>query len=215
MGELTRQLEALREERAAAPTKAAEIGAEAIKSLKERGMGKDIPAVGAYAPDFSLPNQDGAIVHLQELLREGPLVLNFYRGSWCPFCNLQLRALQMALPSMRALGANLLAVSPELPDGSLTLKERHSLGFDVLSDSGNLVAKQYGLVFQLTDQHLEALKQRGQDLAVINGDEGARELPIPGTFVINRAGIVERAYADPDHTYRVDPDEIIQYLESR
>ena len=105
MGELTRQLEALREERAAAaPTKAAEIGAEAIKSLKERGMGKDIPAVGAYAPDFSLPNQDGAIVHLQELLREGPLVLNFYRGSWCPFCNLQLRALQMALPSMRALG---------------------------------------------------------------------------------------------------------------
>jgi len=108
-----------------------------------------------------------------------------------------------------------LAVSPELPDGSLTLKERHALSFDVLSDLANVVAKQYGLAFQLTDQHLEALKQRGQDLAAINGDEGARELPIPGTFIIDRTGIVEKAYADSDHTYRIDPDEIIEYLKSR
>jgi peroxiredoxin len=215
LGKLTTQLEALRAERAAAPvTRATEIGAEAIRLLKARGMGSDSIRVGSDAPDFSLPNQNGKIVHLRELLKDGPVVLSFYRGSWCPFCNLQLRALQDALPRILELGATLVAVSPELPDGSLTLTERHSLTFSVLSDLGNTVAKQYGLVFRLGDEHVQALKERGQDLTAINGEEGANELPIPATFVINKAGVVEVTCVDSDHTYRVDPDHIIQYLES-
>jgi peroxiredoxin len=177
-------------------------------------MGSDSIRVGSDAPDFSLPNQNGKIVHLRELLKDGPVVLSFYRGSWCPFCNLQLRALRDALPRILELGASLVAVSPELPDGSLTLTERYSLTFSVLSDLGNTVAKQYGLVFRLGDEHVQALKERGQDLTAINGEEGANELPIPATFIINKAAVVEVTCVDSDHTYRVDPDHIIRYLES-
>ena len=169
LGKLTTQLEALRAERAAVPaTRATEIGAESIRLLKARGMGSDAIRVGSDAPDFSLPNQNGKIVHLRELSK----------------------------------------------DGSLTLTDRHSLTFSVLSDLGNTVAKQYGLVFRLADEHVQALKERGQDLTAINGEDGAIELPIPATFVINTAGVVEVTCVDPDHTYRVDPDTIIRYLES-
>jgi peroxiredoxin len=215
MGQLTDEIAALRSEREAAPpTEASEVGRQAINRLKAEGMEQRAANVGSPAPDFSLPDQNGRLVRLKDLLAHGPVVMSFYWGSWCPFCNLELRGLQRSLPRITELGANLVAISPQLPDGSLSLAERHALEFPVLSDVGNAVAKKYGIVFRLAEEHVASLKQRGDDLARINGQDGADELPIPATFVINKHGIVQAAFVNADHTYRVDPDDIITVLES-
>jgi peroxiredoxin len=215
MGQLTDEIAALRSEREAAPpTNASEVGKRAIERLKAQGMGADVVKVGSQAPDFSLPDQNGQIVRLKDLLESGPVVVSFYRGSWCPFCNLELRGLQSSLPRIKELGANLVAISPQLPDGSLSLAERHALEFPVLSDVGNSVAKKFGIVFRLAEEHVAALRERGDDLARINGQDGAGELPIPTTFVINKRGIVQTAFVDADHSYRLDPDDMIAVLES-
>jgi peroxiredoxin len=215
MGQLTDELAALRAERlAATPTELSEVSREAVKMLRPHGWGADVIRPGTKAPEFSLPDQNGETVHLSGLLNAGHVILTFYRGSWCPFCNLELRAFQRSLPRIRELGANLVAVSPELPDRSLTLVERHALEFPVLSDRENVVAKKYGIVFRLGGEHLRLLKERGQDLMQINGKEGAAELPVPATFIINKSGVVAVTCVDPDHTYRVDPDDLIEYLES-
>jgi peroxiredoxin len=215
MGQLTDEIADLRSEREAAPpTKASEVGKRAINRLKAEGMEERAVNVGSQAPDFSLPDQNGQIVRLKDLLSDGPVVISFYRGSWCPFCNLELRGLQRSLPRIKELAASLVAISPQLPDSSLSLSERHALEFPVLSDVGNSVAKKYEIVFRLVEEHVASLKQRGDDLARINGRDGADELPIPATFLINKHGIVQAAFVDADHTYRVDPDDIIAVLES-
>jgi peroxiredoxin len=105
---------------------------------------------GDRAPEFVLANASGRMIRLDELLTRGPVVLTFYRGAWCPYCNTQLRSLQQALPELEALGASLVAVSPQLPDGSLELIDKHALTFDVLSDSKSRVASEYAIVFALT-----------------------------------------------------------------
>lgn len=215
MGQLTDEIAALRSEREAAPpTNASEVGKRAVERLKAQGMGEGAVKIGSQAPDFNLPDQNGQIMRLKGLLEDGPVVISFYRGSWCPFCNLELRGLQRSLGKIKQLGANLVAISPQLPDGSLSLVERHALEFPVLSDIGNAVARKYGIVFRLVEEHLASLKERGDDLARINGQEGAGELPIPATFVVNKSGIVRAAFVDADHTYRVDPDDVIAALES-
>jgi peroxiredoxin len=215
MGTMTEEIAELRKQRADAPrTRASEIGERTIRDLIASGTGSQAAKPGEVAPRFVLPNHNGALVALDDLLKKGPVVLSFYRGEWCPFCNLELKALQRNYERMQKLGASLVAISPQMPDGSLTVQERHSLEFPVLSDVGNRVAREYGIVFQLPEDLLEVFEERGLHLSRVNGEEGARELPIPATFVLRKDGTVRAAFVNADHTQRTDPDEIVKILES-
>lgn len=167
--------------------------------------------MGDAAPGFALPGIAGRQVVLEDLLRQGPVVLTFYRGGWCPYCNLQLRAYQAALPQMVALGARLVAVSPQLPDNSLGTAEKNALTFDVLSDVGNVVARRYGLVYALPPELREALRSNDKALSRINGDENW-ELPVPATYVIGEDGRVMLASLHIDYRTRLDPEVILGAL---
>lgn len=166
---------------------------------------------GDRAPDFDLPSADGRRVRLSDQLEQGPVVLTFYRGAWCPYCNLQLRRLQQALPAFETLGASLLAVSPQLPDGSRAVVDRNALAFAVLSDRNSFVASIYGIVFALAPDDRALFIQAGNDLSNANGDNSWL-LPAPSTFVIAADGIIRHARIDADYTGRIQPDEIIDAL---
>jgi peroxiredoxin len=166
---------------------------------------------GAQAPDFTLPDARGNAVTLSHLLTQGPVVMTFYRGQWCPYCHLQLRAYQQALPHMQARGASLVAISPQTPDHSRALAEKLELTFALLSDMGNQVARQFGLVFTIDEAVRGAHKQVGADLPRFNGIE-SWELPMAGTFLIDQAGTVRLAFVHPDFTRRLDPSVVIARL---
>jgi peroxiredoxin len=167
--------------------------------------------VGADAPMFTLPDARGGEVSLEDLLANGPVVLVFYRGAWCPYCNLQLAAFQSALPDIRAAGATLVAVSPQTPDQSLTLAERHALEFPVLSDIGNAVARGYGLVFRQSEAATATSRALGIELADFNGDD-SNTLPAASTFVIGEDGVIRFASVSGDYRWRVGPDEVLAAL---
>lgn len=169
---------------------------------------------GERAPDFSLPDIHGHPVTLAHLLAQGPVIVTFYQGAWCPYCSLQLRAYQQALTQIRALGASLVAISPQVPEHSRALAEREQLTFPVLSDVGNVVARRFGLVCTLDEAVRPAHRRLGADLPAINGDT-SWELPIPGTFIIDQTGTVLLAAVDPDFTHRLDPSAIIARLFGR
>jgi peroxiredoxin len=163
-------------------------------------------------PSFMLPDAKGNDVSSEEFLKKGPVVISFYRGGWCPYCNLELKALQSKLPEIKALGAELIAISPELPDYSLTTQEKNALAFPVLSDKDNEVARKFGLVFDL-DKELIPLFQKvfDWDLVAINGSEKV-ELPIPATYVVSRDGVIQFAFVNSDYTQRAEPDKILEVL---
>jgi peroxiredoxin len=168
-------------------------------------------AVGDRAADFELPNAQGHRVHLVDQLDRGPVVLIFYRGAWCPFCNLQLRSLQHALTRVQALGASLLAISPELPDGSRAMVEQAALTFEVLSDLHSTVAAAYGITFTLTPTEQALFLEVGNDLGKANGDT-SWVLPAPATFVIAGDGTIHHTRVDADYTSRITADEILSAL---
>ena len=169
-------------------------------------------AVGDQAPEFTLPNALGRPVSLAELLAHGPVVVTFYRGEWCPYCNLQIRALQAALPSLRELGASLVAISPQAADHSLSLTEKHALAFPVLSDLDQEVIRAYRVQFTLAGD-LEDLQVNvwHNDPADHNADH-SRSLPVPATFVIDRDGIVRYAFVPADWRTRAEPADIVAAL---
>lgn len=183
----------------------------ATEKLIKSGIVENCLKEGDKMPAFSLPNAINETVSSSILLNNGPLVINFYRGGWCPYCNLELRAFQEALPEIKDLGAQLVAISPNLPDKSLSSIEKHSLTFEVLSDIGNKVSRQFGLVFTLDAQLQPLYKQFGIDLLAFNGDE-SYELPMPATYVISSDGIIKLAFVDADYTKRLEPDEVIKIL---
>ena len=178
-----------------------------IEALARSGIAASGLREGTLAPDFTLPDVHGRAVTLSALLGQGPVVLTFYRGEWCPHCNLQLRAYEAILPQIRELGVSLVAVSPQTPDQSLTTTEQKGLTFPVLSDAGNEVARRYGLVFSLS----ETLRAGSADLPAYNGDD-SWELPMPGTFVIAPDGTVQLAFVDADWTRRLEPAAILDAL---
>jgi peroxiredoxin len=167
--------------------------------------------VGADAPMFTLPDARGGEVSLEDLLANGPVVLVFYRGAWCPYCNLQLAALQSALADIDAAGATLVGVSPQTPDQSLSLAERHGLEFPVLSDSGNHVAREYGLVYTSSDVNTETLRELGVELSTFNGDD-TNTLPAAATFVVGNDGRIRFASVSGDYRWRVGPEEVLEAL---
>lgn len=185
----------------------------AVTGLSAEETAEIARTVGDEAPNFTLPNATGGEVELANALAEGPVVLTFYRGTWCPYCNTELRDLQAVLPDIEAAGASLIAISPQQPDSSLSMQEKHSLTFPVLSDSGNAVSRAYGLVFSVGEDVKERYEAIGIDLAVVNGDE-AWELPIPATYVIDTEGVVRFAFVEADYTQRATPQEILAALQS-
>jgi peroxiredoxin len=166
---------------------------------------------GDRVPDFQLPDARGGSVRLTDLLAHGPVVLNFYRGGWCPYCNLELRALQKALPDITRLGAQLVAISPQIPDESLATAEKHALAFPVLSDVGSVTAKAYGIAFDLAEELRPIYTRFGHALPDKNGDD-SWVLPIPATYVIDRDGKIALAFIDVDYRNRLEPAEILSVL---
>jgi peroxiredoxin len=170
-----------------------------------------VPSPGSAAPLFELPNHKGTTVSLTGLLETGPVVVVFYRGVWCPYCNLTLRAYQQHVPEITQLGATVVAVSPQAPDDSLTVAERNDLTYEVLSDVRAAAARAYGLVFRLPRYLQEAYQEMGHPLPAFNGTDDW-ELPIPATFVIDRDGTIRFADADPDYTRRANPAVVLAAL---
>jgi peroxiredoxin len=167
--------------------------------------------VGDRAPGFRLPEARGGEVALDDLLSDGPVVLVFYRGAWCPYCNLQLAAFQSALADLRAAGAALVAVSPQTPDQSLSFAEHRALAFLVLSDAGNAVARRYGLVFTQSEAVTATSRELGIELSDFNGDD-SNTLPAAATFVIGQNGTIRFASITGDYRWRVGPDEVLAAL---
>jgi peroxiredoxin len=182
-----------------------------VEKLARSSYGSESPKIGAKASDFSLPDAHGATIHLADLLAKGPAVVTFYRGGWCPFCNLQLRAYQHIVPEIQSLDATLVAISPQTPDNSLSTAQKAELSFLVLSDLHNRVARTYGLVYRLSPGLQELQTMFGNEPPKFNGDD-SWELPVPGTFIIDSTGIVRLASVDPDYTKRLEPAEILVAL---
>jgi peroxiredoxin len=172
------------------------------------GVGKDAPAVGDTAPAFTLPDQLGREISSAELYAKGPLVISFYRGSWCPYCSLELHALQRYLPKIEALGASLVAISPQLPDESMSTAEKYELSFTVLSDVGNVIARKYGLVFTLSETIRPVYSKFGIDLPKFNGTDSF-ELPVPGTFIVDQHGRICAEHVSADYKQRMEPEDIL------
>lgn len=180
-----------------------------MSSSESFQAGSDALTVGQKAPDFVLPDPHGAEVSLSGLLAKGPVVVTFYRGGWCPYCNLQLRAIQTRLADMHALSAELVAISPQVPDESLAQLERDPLAFPVLSDQDARVAAEYGVAWEVPDAILDHMrKDRNLELTEINGGNG-HVLPIPGTFVLGRDGLVKWRYVNVDYRYRAEPEDVV------
>ena len=168
-------------------------------------------SVGEKAPDFVLNNAFGEKVRLRDKLDTGPVILVFYRGAWCPFCNLHLHALQNTLPEFKKLGAQLIAITPQVPDKSVEQLKKEGYPFQVLSDLDSKVMKDYKLLYELPDHLVEVYKKHGIDVEEYNG-KGRKVLPVPGTFVIDANGIVQAVFADTDYKKRMEPSSIINIL---
>ncbi|WP_328742538.1 AhpC/TSA family protein [Streptomyces caniferus] len=194
------------------PAAARAVMERAGRDLAASGQAERALQPGDAAPRFSLPTATGGTVALDSLLSEGPVVLTFYRGAWCPYCNLALRALQQHHAEITARGARLVAISPQIPDESLTLTEKHALAFDVLSDLGSGTAKQYGLSFDLPDDLAAVYDSFGFDLQRVNGGH-PRTLPLPATYVIDPDATIRWAFLDTDYTARAEPSDILAALD--
>lgn len=185
-----------------------------IDEAKVFQQGANAIKIGEKAPHFNLPNAQGQQVDLEALVKQGPLVITFYRGNWCPYCNLQLRALQERLDEIKALGASLVAISPQVPDGSMTTDDISKMDFIVLSDQDAKVASQYGVAWEVPEFLMEHMRvDRQLDLEKINNGN-AHVLPIPATFILDRNATVIWNYVNVDYRTRSEPEDIIKALQN-
>lgn len=183
---------------------------QGIADVANSGVLASALKVGAQAPMFELPDAKGSNVALASLLKQGPVVVTWYRGAWCPYCNIQLHAYQEALGDIKSAGGQLVAISPQTPDNSMTFAEKQNLEFTVLSDSGNKVAHQFGLAYKLPEAVAKVL---GERLAASNGDKSA-ELPLSATYVLDQSGKVVYAFVDADYRNRAETADVINALKS-
>jgi peroxiredoxin len=183
---------------------------QGIDDVRKSGVTDKALKVGDRAPDFELTNAVGKKVKLSELTARGPVVLTWYRGGWCPYCNIALRGFHKSLPEIRSAGATLVALSPESPDNTLSTAEKNHLDFEVLSDRGNKVAHAYGVAYKIPKVIAEQFKGR-LDLAKHNGDDSA-ELPLGATYVVDRGGVIRYAFIDADYRKRAEPSTVLAVL---
>ena len=168
--------------------------------------------VGDKAPDFTLNDSNGALVSSADLLARGPLVVSFYRGVWCPYCNMDLQALQAALPEIERRGARLIAISPQTPVNSRKSVRQNALSFPILSDVRNDVAAAFGLRFALPDYLVDLYKRLRNDLPSFNGDP-SWTLPMPARYVIAPDRTILYAEVNPDYTIRPEPEDMLPVIE--
>ncbi|WP_282074042.1 peroxiredoxin-like family protein [Polaribacter atrinae] len=187
------------------------IYADGITSVADSGVLENALNVGDKAPNFTLKNALNKEVSLYNELENGPVILTWYRGGWCPYCNITLHYLQEKLPEFTKAGATLIALTPELPDNSLDTAEKNNLEFTVLSDLDNVIGKEYGVVFQLTDEVAD-IYEAGFGLSEKNGNNN-NQLPLAATYVIDKNRIIQYAFLDADYRQRAEPTEIITALE--
>jgi peroxiredoxin len=185
----------------------------ATKELIDSGLAQRALKAGDVAPSFTLSDPEGAPVSSADLLAKGPLVVSFYRGVWCPYCNLELQALQAALPDFRQAGASLAAISPQTPVNSRKSVRENKLDFPILSDTRNEVAAAFGLRFELPDYLVELYKNLKNDLPNFNGDD-SWTLPMPARYVIGQDGVIRYAEVNPDYTRRPEPSDMLPVLRS-
>ncbi len=195
------------------PAEIKQTMAASLEALLRAGTGEHALREGQPAHDFSLPDAQGHTVRLHACLAEGPVVLSFYRGGWCPYCNLELRALQQVLPDLQARGAHLIAVTPETPDHLADTVREAGLDYSVLTDLHDQVAQHYGLAFTLPEALRALYTQWGIDLPGRNGDD-SYSLPIPATFVIDTDATIRAAFVNVDYTQRMEPTAIIRALDA-
>ncbi|KAI1098341.1 AhpC-TSA-domain-containing protein [Jackrogersella minutella] len=168
---------------------------------------------GQKLPAFSLPDSLNKTISSSDLLAKGPLLITFYRGGWCPYCNIALHGLQAKLADFKAKGVTLVAISPELPDTSLTTAEKEKLEFPVLTDEGNKYARQLGIVFKQPDTLRPVFAKIGNDLLKRNGDD-SYEVPVPATILVGRDGTVRNTFVDGDYTKRLEPAVALEWVEA-
>jgi len=197
--------------------------ARAVEELKESGLGDRALQVGSLIPPFELSDDDGKLVRSSELLEHGPLVICFFRGRWCPFCVGQMEAMNAVFPEIKKLGASLVGISPQTVQQSFFMVDQHKLRFPLLSDAGNKVARQFGLVYRVAEYQQEIYRRAFVNLPFVNGDNGW-ELPIPATYILSRGKAADEASAphnlpqvlyasvNPDYTERPEPGDIVQFL---
>ena len=194
-----------------APAEIHPIMERATAELIATGQASRAVKAGDHAPSFNLEDQEGNEVSLAGLLEKGPLVVTFYRGVWCPYCNLELKALNEALPELQRYGANVVAISPQLQVNSRKAVRINELRFPVLSDTHNDTAAAFGLRFAMPDYLIELYTKLKNDLPAINGDP-SWTLPMPARYVIGTDGIVAYSEVNPDYTHRPDPSEMLPIL---
>jgi peroxiredoxin len=195
------------------------IPASLVKELME-GIGEQVSSgrsehalkAGDRAPFFTLKEADGGMVSSQVLLSRGPLVISFYRGVWCPYCNIELQALEEIRPQIESKGASLVAISMQTAPNSRKSKRENKLNFPILVDERGVVASQFGLYYTLSPQMIEVYKTLGNDLDAINGDD-SWALPMPGRYVIGQDGAVAYSEVNPDYTHRPEPTDLFPILD--
>ncbi len=184
---------------------------EMAKFVSVEDAAKTALNVGAKMPEFNLSDSHGKMVSSKDLLAQGNMVLVFYRGAWCPFCNKYLHALQQSLPQIKENGGTLVAVSVEPPDRSMAIAKKNELEFTVLSDPNLNVARSFGIVYQFSPETDAKYKGYGIDMAKYNGTEKP-ELPISATYIVNKKGEIVYAYIEPDYKKRAEPSVLIETL---
>jgi peroxiredoxin len=184
----------------------------ATAELIASGQAERAKKAGDVAPAFNLDDQDGRRVSSAALLAQGPLVLTFYRGVWCPYCNMELSAIQAALPEIAARGASVVAISPQTQANSRKSARQNQLAFPILSDVGGAVAEAFGLRFKLPGYLVELYKSLRNDLPALNADP-SWTLPMPARYVIGTDGVIAYAEVNPDYTQRPDPSELLPVLD--
>ena len=212
MNELAKQIEQFNNELATqVPQQVLEAFRKSIEDLQTKNIEEKSIKLGEIMPEFLLPNVKNEIINSNEILKNGKMIIAFYRGSWCPYCNLELKMLQDHLPKIKDKNATLVAISPQSPDNSLTVVEKHNLTFEVLTDTDNLFAKQLGISFELQDFVLPYYQALGIDLMHFNKNND-NSLPVPAVFVIDQNGKIIYKFVDANYMNRIDIDELLQTL---
>lgn len=212
MNELAKQIEQFNNELATqVPQQVLEAFRKSIEDLQKKKIEEKSIKLGEIMPEFLLPNVKNEIINSNEILKNGKMIIAFYRGSWCPYCNLELKILQDHLPKIKDKKATLVAISPQSPDNSLTVVEKHNLTFEVLTDTDNFFAKQFGISFELQDFVLPYYQALGIDLMHFNKNND-NSLPVPAVFVIDQNGKIIYKFVDANYMNRIDIDELLQTL---
>lgn len=190
-----------------------QIMAQGAEQTARQFQGVIGPQVGQAFPLFALPTASGELIELANVLKTGPAIVTFYRGGWCPYCNRQLKSLQDRLPEIQKRNTTLIAISPERPEQASKTVEKSQLEFYVLSDQGNQVSRQLGLVFTLPKNLQDLYPSFGIDIPEHNGDE-SYTLPVPATYVVDQQGVVRYAFADVDYKKRANNEDILAALDA-